>query len=779
MEIRRAAVIGAGVMGSGIAAHIANAGVPVDLLDVPAKQGPRDAIAAGAIERLLKTDPAPLMSRDNARLIRPGNIEDDLDRLKEADWIVEAVVEKLEIKHSLYAKLAGIVKPGAILSSNTSTISRQRLVEGMPEDLAGRFAITHFFNPPRYLRLLEIVAPPPDKTSGEHSEAITALAEFADRRLGKSVVWCKDTPGFIANRIGAFWIQGAAVGAVDAGLTVEEADAVMGRPLGIPKTGIFGLLDLVGLDLQPHVDASLAAQLPKDDPYQALRRDWPLFDKMIAEGYTGRKGKGGFYRLLREGEEKRLEAIDLTTGAYRPKQEARLESVAAAKAGLKALVEHPDKGGRYAWFVLAGLLSYAARVAPEIADDIAAIDGAMRNGYNWRYGPFELIDRMGARYFAERLASEKRPVPPLLAKAAEAGAFYREQEGRLEQLGFDGVYRPIERPAGVLLLSDIKRASKPLAANGSASLWDIGDGVACLEFHSKMNSLDPDTMQLLRQTLDIVTKRKLKALVIHNEGENFSVGLNLGLALFSANLAMWPMIEDMVQTGQQAYKAVKYAAFPVVGAPSGMALGGGCEILLHCAAIVAHAESYIGLVEAGVGIVPGWGGCKELLARATAHPKGHGPMPPVAQAFETISTAKVGRSAFESKELSFLGAKDEIVMNRDRLLAAAKAKALALAEGYQPPAPASFRLPGPSGKTALMLAVDNFIRLGKATAYDRVVAAGLADVLTGGPAADPLEPLPEDKISQLERQTVMHLLRQPKTLARMEHTLATGKPLRN
>ncbi len=310
MEIRRAAVIGAGVMGSGIAAHIANAGIPVDLLDIPAKTGPRDGIAAAAIERLLKTDPAPLMDRANARLIRPGNIEDDLDRLKEADWIVEAVVEKLEIKHGLYAKLAGIVKPDAILSSNTSTISLKRLTEGMPADLARRFAITHFFNPPRYLRLLEIVAPP-----GERSAAIRSLAEFADLRLGKAVVWAKDTPGFIANRIGAFWIQSAAVFAVDEGLTVEEADAVMGRPLGIPKTGIFGLLDLVGLDLQPHVDASLAAQLPKSDPYQALRRDWPLFDKMIAEGYTGRKGKGGFYRLVREGEEKRLEAIDLKTGS--------------------------------------------------------------------------------------------------------------------------------------------------------------------------------------------------------------------------------------------------------------------------------------------------------------------------------------------------------------------------------------------------------------------------------------------------------------------------------
>jgi 3-hydroxyacyl-CoA dehydrogenase len=500
---------------------------------------------------------------------------------------------------------------------------------------------------------------------------------------------------------------------------------------------------------------------------------------MIAEGYTGRKGKGGFYRLLREGTEKRLEAIDLRTGQYRPKQEARLDSVAAARKGLRALVENKDKGGRYAWHVLAGLLGYAARVAPEIAEDIAAIDGAMRNGYNWRYGPFELIDRLGARYLADRLAAEKLPVPTLLAQAAQAGGFYRTRDGRLEQLGFDGSFRSIERPAGVLLLADVKRLAPPLAANASASLWDIGDGVACLEFHSKMNSLDPDSLQLLRQSLELVPKRGLAALVIYNEGENFSVGLNLGLALFSANLAMWPMIEDMVGAGQQTYKAVKYAAFPVVGAPSGMALGGGCEILLHCAAITAHAESYIGLVEAGVGLVPGWGGCKELLARTSAHPRGRGPMPPVAAAFETISTAKVARSAFEAKGLAFLGARDEIVMNRDRLLAAAKAKALALVKDYKAPAPATFRLPGPSGKTALMMAVDNFVRLGKATEYDRVVAEGLAEVLTGGPAADPLDALPEDKISELERRAIMQLLRQPKTLARMEHTLDTGKPLRN
>jgi 3-hydroxyacyl-CoA dehydrogenase len=775
MAIRRAAVIGAGVMGSGIAAQIANAGIPVDLLDIPAKDGDdRDAIAAGAIARLLKTEPAALMHKDNAKLIRPGNIEDHLERLKDADWIVEAVIENLEIKRALYRRLAEVAKPTAIVSSNTSTMPLAALGEGLPAAFTQRFAITHFFNPPRYMRLLEIVPP------GGDPAAVAELAAFADERLGKGVVWCKDTPGFVANRIGVFWLQSASLEAVEAGLTVEEADAVMGRPIGIPKTGIFGLLDLVGLDLQPHVDESLAAALPKDDPYQAIRRDWPLFRRMIAEGYTGRKGKGGFYRMNREGGGRRLEAIDLKTGEYRQSEPARLESVAAAKAGLRALVEHPDKGGRYAWRVLSQLLSYAAQVAPEIVDDIASVDRALQLGFNWKRGPFELIDRLGAAYLAERLKAEKRPVPPLLEAAATAGGFYREYLGRLEQLDLSGkTYRPVERPAGVLLLADVKRASKPLIANGSASLWDIGDGVACLEFHSKMNSIDADTLALLRQSVELVGKRRMKALVLHNEGDNFSVGLNLGLALFSANLAMWPMMEDMVGQGQAAYKAVKYAPFPVVGAPSGMALGGGCEILLHCAAVVAHAESYVGLVEVGVGLVPGWGGCKELLARASAPGLPRGPMPAVTRAFETISLAKVGRSAAEARDLGFLKASDAIVMNRERLLAAAKAKALALAADYRPPSPNAFRLPGPSGKTALLMAVDNFVRLGRASAYDREVLAALAEVLTGGPEADPVEPLPEDKVSALEKRMIMRLVRQPRTLARMEHMLDTGKPLRN
>ncbi len=776
MDIRRAAVIGAGVMGSGIAAQIANAGIPVDLLDMPSKEGSdRDAIAKGAIERMLKIEPAPLMHRDNAKLIRPGNIEDHLDRLKEADWIVEAVVENLAIKQSLYRRLAAIRKPDAIVSSNTSTILLKALTEGLPAEFVANFAITHFFNPPRYMRLLEIVSPP-----GARSEAIEALVDFGDRRLGKGIVRCKDTPGFVANRIGVYWLQCATKEAVDGELTVEEADAVMGLPAGIPKTGIFGLTDLVGLDLQPHVDESLSAALSKDDPYQQVRRDWPLFDKLIAEGYTGRKGKGGFYRMNREGGGKQLQALDLKTGMYRTLEPSRLESVAAAKAGLRALVEHPDKGGKYAWRVLSRTLSYAAFVAPQIVDDIASIDRAMRLGFNWKYGPFELIDRMGTKYLADRLIAEKSPVPPLLAAGAKAGSFYREHDGRLEQLALSGEsYVAIERPAGVLLLSDIKRASKPLAANGSASLWDIGDGVACFEFHSKMNSIDPDTLSLLRQSLDLVAKRKMKALVVHNEGDNFSVGVNLGLALFSANIAMWAMIEDMVAQGQATYKAVKYSPFPVVAAPSGMALGGGCEILLHSAAIVAHAESYAGLVETGVGLVPGWGGCKEMLVRGQQPGMPHGPMPGVARAFETISLAKVGRSAADTRDLGYFRKTDEIVMNRERLLAAAKAKALALAESYKPPSPSEFHLPGPSGKVALLMVVDNFLKQGKATAYDRVVAEGLADVLTGGTSADPTVALSEDKITELERRTIMHLLHNAPTLARMEHMLESGKPLRN
>lgn len=776
--IAKACVIGAGVMGSGIAAQIANAGIPVLLLDILPKDATpatRNAIAEGAIARLQKTDPAPLMSPAAAKLITPGNIEDDLGQLAEVDWVVEAVLERIDIKQALYKKLIGKRKPGSIISSNTSTIPLAQLTEGLPDELTRDFCITHFFNPPRYMRLLEIVGGP--KTDPAQIERI---ARFGDVSLGKAIVHAKDTPGFVANRIGVYWMQAAVIHALDLGLTVEQADAIMGRPIGAPKTGIFALLDLVGLDLMPHVDASLAASLPQGDAYLGIRRDFPLLQRMIADGYTGRKGKGGFYRLNTEGGGKVKESIDLKTGKYAPSTAARLESADAAKAGLRALVTHGDIGGRYAWKVLSGLLSYAASLVPTIADDIVAIDQAMKTGFNFKRGPFEMIDQLGAAWLAGALQKDGKVVPPLLAKAAQAGGFYKVENGKLHFLDTAGSYTPVKRAEGVLLLSDIKLAAKPLLKNGSASLWDIGDGVACLEFHSKMNSVDPDMLELIKKSLDHVGKN-MKALVIHNEAENFSVGANIGLALFAANIAMWPMIEDMIGQGIAVFKAVKFAPFPVVGAPSGMALGGGCEVLLHCAAIQAHAESYIGLVEVGVGLIPGWGGCGEMLIRyqpqSARDPKG--PMPPVVQAFETISLAKVAKSAAEARHLRFLRQDDAITMNRDRLLADAKAKALALvAAGYQPPKPAELRLPGPSGKTALTLAVDGFVAQGKALPHDRTVSLALADALTGG-KTDFTEVIGEDQVNKLAKQGFLNLLRTGPTLARMEHMLATGKPLRN
>jgi 3-hydroxyacyl-CoA dehydrogenase len=781
MEIRSAAVIGAGVMGSGIAAHIANAGIPVFLLDIvpqDVKDGrgnDRSVIARTAIDKMLKTDPAPFMHKKNARLITPGNTDDDLEKLANVDWIVEAVVENPTIKSDLYARLNKVRKPGSIVSSNTSTIPLKNLIEGQSEQFAEDFLITHFFNPPRYMRLLEVVAGPATR-----AEAVASLSAFADKRLGKGVVRCKDRPGFIANRIGTYWIQAAINEAMDQGLTVEEADAVVGRPMGIPKTGVFGLVDLVGLDLMPYVSRSLLNTLPPGDPYRDIYREPELFTRMIAEGYTGRKGKGGFYRMNKSAGARVKEAVDLQTGQYRPVGKPSLDSVAAAKGGLRALVEHPDKGGVYARRVLVGLLSYAASLVPEIADDITGVDQAMRLGYNWKFGPFELIDQLGSDWLADALKAEGKPVPALLQNAA-GKTFYRTENGKLQFLTTDGTYADLVRPDGVLLLSDIKRAGKPIARNASASLWDIGDGVACLEFTGKMNALDNDVMALIQKAIGLIGDGKgdWKALVVHNEGDNFSVGVNLGLALFAVNIALWPQVEQTVQEGQETYKALKYAPFPVVGAPSGMALGGGCEILLHCDAVQAHAETYMGLVEVGVGVIPGWGGCKEMLTRATLNKKRPGgPMPPIAQVFETISLAKVAKSADEARDLMFLRPTDGITMNRDRLLADAKAKALELAANYTPPEPVKLRLPGPTARAALGLAVDGFRLQGKATPHDVVVSSALAGVLGGGDT-DITREVDEDELLELERAAFMKLVRNPATIARIEHMLTTGKPLRN
>ena len=512
--------------------------------------------------------------------------------------------------------------------------------------------------------------------------------------------------------------------------------------------------------------------------YSDIHRPSAFIEKMIAQGSTGRKGKGGFYRLNRVGGKKVKEALDLKTGEYHPANQPSLASVEAGRKGLRALVEHPDRGGQYAWRVLSHTLSYAAALVPQIADHIHAVDEAMKNGYAWKWGPFELIDKLGPQWFAKKLTEQGMAVPPLLQQVGE-GSFYQIENGKLQYFGTDGSYHNVDRADGVLLLADIKRAGERIDGNRSASLWDIGDKVLCLEFHSKMNAIDEGIMAVASKALKIIPAQGYRALVIHNEGTNFSVGANVGVGLFAANIAAWPKITESVKQGQDVYKALKFAPFPVVGAPSGMALGGGCEVLLHCDALEAHAETYMGLVEVGVGLVPAWGGCKEMLLRWSENPRHpKGPMPAVSKVFETVATATVGKSAEESRALLYLRPSDNIVMNRDRLLASAKERALVMAQDYAPPEPRQLTLPGPSGEAAMTLALNDFHRAGKATDHDVTVGKKLAHVLAGG-KVDPTETLSEDKLFTLERNAIVSLLRTPQTLDRIEHMLETGKPLRN
>lgn len=745
--IRKVAVIGSGVMGGGIAAQIANAGVPVLLFDVT-----RD-IATAAIQRLLKTSPAPFMAPANARHITPLGIDNDLGALADCDWIVEAIVERLDAKRDLYARLASHARADAVISSNTSTIQLSELTADADEAFRKRFLITHFFNPPRYMRLLEIVR-------GEAaSESANAVALFADHRLGKTIVWCHDRPGFIANRLGCFWSQAAMATAFETGLTVEEADAVMGKPFGIPKTGVFSLMDLVGIDLIPHVNASLAAALAPGDLFQRVNVPLPFVERMISAGLTGRKAKGGFFRINRE-KGKVREAIDFASSNYRPEQAIVIDEAVP-------LLEQDNKLGRYARRLWALVFSYAGQLVGDAADDIVSIDAAMRLGYNWRWGPFELMDRIGPGKVRQLIASEDLPLAPILA----GETFYRD--GKARSLG--GSYEAVPRAEGLLFLADVKAKGPPLLSNPSAALWDLGDGVCAFELTTKMNTFDAAALAFLGQSLDHA-ERHFKAMLIASDGPHTSAGINLGHVAAAIRDQNWDAVDNMVALGQQTFKRLKYARIPVVGCAHGLALGGGCEVLLHCAAIQAHAELKTGLVECSVGLIPGWGGNGEFLLRAPA--AANGPMPKVLKAFETIATAVASNAATHAVGLGYLRSSDGITMNRDRLIADAKARAMALAEGYRPPEPPVFALPGPSGAVALHLQAEGQKRLGAASDYDLVVANALAVTLTGGSAGG-TKPLTEQQLLDIERQQFMTIVRRPETLARIAHTLATGKPLRN
>ena len=775
-SIENVAVIGSGVMGAGIAAHCANAGCNVLLLDIVGEERDRNSVANSAVKVMMKSNPEMLTHKRNAKLITTGNIEDDLSMLSEVDWVIEVVIENLDVKRDLYSNISKHIGKSTIVSSNTSTIPRRKLVENMQAEMASRFLITHFFNPPRYLPLLEVV------TADEVDSSITnKISSFADNMLGKRVILCNDTPGFIGNRLGVYFIQRALKGTIDHKLTIEQADAMLGRPIGVPKTGVFGLMDLVGIDLVPHVTASLLENLPEDDPFHEIAGTGvEIVDDMLAEGYIGRKGKGGFYRLNTEGGQRVKEARDLNTGKYRPAdRRAAFPSAKMGKQGLRRLIDHPDRGAKFVAEVLLDTLSYAAHLVPDVSDDIYSIDTAMKIGYNWKKGPFEMMDSIGIVSMVERLEASGRGVPPMLVEAAKKGSFYEIVDNETTRLTTEGKMEIIDRPTNTLKVADLKRRGTPIKKNGSASIWDMGDDILLVEYHSKMNAVDPFIIEILVDAVDIAETGDWRGIVIGNDGANFCAGANLGLVLFAINLAAWKDVEEFIVAGQEAYQALKFCEVPVVAASAGMCLGGGAEVLLHCDAVQAHCESYIGLVEVGVGIVPAWGGCKELLGRLSEFKLvSEGPMGAVMKAFEYIGTAKVSKSAEQARTMGFLAPNDGITMNRDRLLADAKKKAIDLAEGYCPPEPRNYVLPGETGLLALELAINDFALAGQATPHDVVVTKKLARVLTGG-STDITESVEEEEILELEREAIGWLGRQTETLDRMEHMLETGKPLRN
>lgn len=765
--VKRAAVIGAGSMGGGIAAQFANAGVPVDLLDI-AGQGTqsRNAPALAGIDRQVKA--GGFMHADAVGLVRAGNVEDDLDRLAEADWIVEAVIERLDAKRDLYVKVDAVRRPGTIVSSNTSTIPRASLVDGMPASFRSDFLITHFFNPPRHMRLMEIV------DAAETDPALLQRARTAaETILGKTVVDCRDTPGFIANRIGCHWLAVAIIEAKAMGLTPEEADAVM-QVLGIPRTGVFGLMDLIGIDLVPHVWGSLMQALPPgDDLHNCDLPGDATIAAMLAAGRFGRKAKAGFYRL---GADKARETLDFSTGEYRPEQPLSPKALPAGGRDAVALIESPDRYGTYASRVLSRVIAYTAGIGPEIAGDVGSIDLAMTLGYAWKDGPFRLADKVGLDRIRARLALDARPIPLLLQAAIDAAGFY-DAGGR--PLATDGTRLKASGGTGLATLAPAKR-NAPIAGNESASLWDLGDGIAAFEIHTKLNSFAPAVFDVLEETIRR-GGHDFRGVVLGNDDPRaFSAGADLSFILGLIRSGDMAGLGAYIARGQECFLKLKYAPFPVVAAAHGLALGGGCEFTLHADAVVAHAEYYAGLPETKVGLVPGWGGCTQLLLRQQEGAAGpHGPLAPAARTFATIMEGAQSSSAWDARSRGLLRPSDRVVMNGDHLLAAARTWAIELASGYVPPAEAAITVSGPSGKLALLNEAHSARAAGRMSDADMAIANALATVLTGGAAGRADRPLSERQLMQLEREALIELAKFPATQARIEHMLAYGKPLRN
>jgi 3-hydroxyacyl-CoA dehydrogenase len=804
-RIEKAVVLGAGTMGSRIAAHFANAGLPCILLDIVPPNLPADAparernkIVHTGWEAAKKSKPAAFFTAALADKITIGNFEDDLARCAEADWIIEVVAENLEIKKKLLARVAQYRKPGAIVTTNTSGLPVHLIAEGMSEEFQQHWAGTHFFNPPRYLKLVEVIPGP--KTS---NEVVESLSEFCDRRLGKGVVIAKDTPNFIANRIGTFSMLNALRLMGTLGMTVEEVDACTGPAVGWPKSATFRTADIVGLDVLVHVVKNIYETAPNDESREMYRI--PAFiEEMAKRGWLGDKTGQGFYKKVRGDGGKEILALDLNTMEYRARQKAKFGSLEMGKAiegtreRLRAVItplfdgQKGDKAQQFMWGGISEMCLYAARRVPEIADNLVDIDHAMRWGFGWELGPFEIMDAIGLEAFAGQLRKEGKTIPPVIEKVLAGGrkGFYESEKGATTvfDLGSGGT-KKVEEPKGVLVLKLLKDAGREIERNSGASLIDLGDGVVCCEFHAKMNAIGADLIAMMNKGLKRL-ETDFDAMVIANQAVNFSVGANLMLMLVAAQEQEWDELHMAVKHFQNINLALKYAPKPVVAAPQGMALGGGCEVCLHAAKIQAAAEAYIGLVETGVGLIPGGGGTKEMLIRANEHAAGDADLDlfhALKPVFETIAMAKVGTSAEECRDLGFLRRNDGVSMNRDRLVADAKEAALALARGGYKPLAASWqegaqatqiKVLGEQFLAGVKLAIHMLVRGGYASEYDAHVGHKLANILAGGPLTAP-QFVSEQYILDLEREAFVSLCGEKKTQERIAHTLKTGKPLRN
>jgi 3-hydroxyacyl-CoA dehydrogenase len=815
-RINKVAVLGAGTMGARIAAHFANAGVPSYLFDIVGADVPsgastavRNKIAAAGLDAAKKSKPAAFMDASLARFVTVGNFDDDLKKLTEVDWIIEAVVENLDIKRALLRKVEAIRKPGTIVTTNTSGLPVGTISEGFSDDFRRAWFGTHFFNPPRYMRLLEII-PTPDADQA----AIDAIAHFCDMRLGKGVVIAKDTPNFIGNRIGTFSVLNVMRLMQEMDLSVEEVDALTGQAVGWPKSATFRTIDLVGLDILGHVVGNMekiAAQ--EGTPHTSALPDF--YKQMLERKRLGDKTKGGFYKKMKAGDGKEDErlALDWKTLEYHPRQKPKFAALDMAKniedtgARLRMLLgmegsgpQKKDKAGAFLWSALSDLWNYSANRVPEISDSIVEIDRAMRLGFNWELGPFELWDTAGVEASVARMKKEGKPVAANVEKLLASGekSWYSDDpktsSGRVYFDLATGNLKPAVVPAGVWSVTVAKKSNGVVKRNSGASLVDLGDGVACIEFHSKMNSLGADIVTLILQTLKPGgAGDNFDAFVITNDATNFSVGANLMLLLMSVQEEEWDDVDLAIRQFQGMTQAIKFSPKPVVVSAFGLCLGGGTEISLHATARQPHAELYTGLVEVGVGLLPGGGGCKEMLLRAVdgaaaAHGKSSSEalagsiemLEAMKRAFETIATAKVATSAHEARGFGFLADSDRITMNRERVLSDAKDRALELVRaGYEPPVPRhDIPAPGENLLATLKMGVHMMRQGDFITDYEVKLGGKIAEVLCGGNIT-PGSLVSEQYILDLEREGFKSLCGERKTQERIQYTLKTGKTLRN